>query len=334
MCAVERHTRSDFPNRWTVTNEVKAALLHIYCQTQYPSADLRLRLADQLGVSSKQVQVWFRNQRQREKNPVWKRQMQAANYMPFVPPMQLYSAGGLNQVSAAGQGQYFSEDQMVMNGAAYGAAGICTPIPGYCGYPHFSTSMQSGAVPAPHLLANPGVQYHNMSQQYEMAQHAMTKSQETYMPAWPSPSLFVPGALAPLQGQQQLQLQPESLAKQQPQQQQGLEHQLQPHEQPGLPGPPHSYYPTWLNVHFKRSKKDLERVQQQQATSEPQAKMLPVHPQTCLSTHSHGASLFVSTLEKPCKRQKSSFGCDTSFSATAPAAAGGLAVPVLGAQHC
>eukprot|EP00965_Chrysotila_dentata_P219953 6191461-Pleurochrysis_carterae.AAC.1 len=68
MGAVEEQARSDFPHRWTITNEAKAALLHIYNKTQYPSTDFRRLLADQLGVSIKQVQVWFRNQPAREKS--------------------------------------------------------------------------------------------------------------------------------------------------------------------------------------------------------------------------------------------------------------------------
>eukprot|EP00965_Chrysotila_dentata_P250536 6209510-Pleurochrysis_carterae.AAC.1 len=55
------------PLRWKVDDDVKTALLSIYQQTQYPSADMRREISAKFGVTEKQVQVWFRNQRQREK---------------------------------------------------------------------------------------------------------------------------------------------------------------------------------------------------------------------------------------------------------------------------
>eukprot|EP00965_Chrysotila_dentata_P257249 6212827-Pleurochrysis_carterae.AAC.1 len=69
----------DVPVRWNINEEVKATLQEVYNVTPYPSSEARRQLADQFGVSSKQVQVWFRNQRQRDKHPYFSGQVPSQN---------------------------------------------------------------------------------------------------------------------------------------------------------------------------------------------------------------------------------------------------------------
>ena len=51
--------------RWSVSHEQKLLLEEFFAAVPMPSRAARTALAEQLGVSSQQVKVWFRNQRQR-----------------------------------------------------------------------------------------------------------------------------------------------------------------------------------------------------------------------------------------------------------------------------
>ena len=53
--------------RWTPTETDKALLETIFVADSFPTFSVRKRLAEQLNVDSRQVQIWFQNRRQRER---------------------------------------------------------------------------------------------------------------------------------------------------------------------------------------------------------------------------------------------------------------------------
>ena len=55
-------------NRWTITAAHKARLEVAYASTPFPSREMRDELGDELGVTGRQVQVWFQNRRQLSRN--------------------------------------------------------------------------------------------------------------------------------------------------------------------------------------------------------------------------------------------------------------------------
>eukprot|EP00965_Chrysotila_dentata_P177208 5852555-Pleurochrysis_carterae.AAC.1 len=158
----DEHHRGDLSLRWNITDEVKAVLLHIFSTIQYPSADLRRRLADQFGVSSKQVQVWFRNQRQRKKNPIWTRQMQAANFNSTCGINANTNGMMYMQAGASMQNRY--------NPFAQGSQRQFDPVGSSpslrCGHPPSSTGMRTGPSTAQLMPMN-----------HELQQHAMMMTQ-------------------------------------------------------------------------------------------------------------------------------------------------------------
>ena len=54
--------------RWTINQSSLQTLEAIFQHEQFPSQQLRTQLGAHLGVSPRQVQVWFQNRRQREKS--------------------------------------------------------------------------------------------------------------------------------------------------------------------------------------------------------------------------------------------------------------------------
>ncbi|ORX64761.1 hypothetical protein DL89DRAFT_205693, partial [Linderina pennispora] len=53
--------------RTTLTPYQLRVLFRVWERTQYPSSDLRFRLANSLLMTPRNVQIWFQNQRQKTK---------------------------------------------------------------------------------------------------------------------------------------------------------------------------------------------------------------------------------------------------------------------------
>ncbi|KAJ2360187.1 hypothetical protein H4S02_012024, partial [Coemansia sp. RSA 2611] len=53
--------------RTTLTPYQLRVLFRVWERTQYPSSDLRFRLATNLMMTPRNVQIWFQNQRQKTK---------------------------------------------------------------------------------------------------------------------------------------------------------------------------------------------------------------------------------------------------------------------------
>ena len=53
--------------RWTPSGDAKALLETIFSADSFPTFTVRNQLAEQLGIDSRQVQIWFQNRRQRER---------------------------------------------------------------------------------------------------------------------------------------------------------------------------------------------------------------------------------------------------------------------------
>ena len=56
--------------RWTPSEDAKALLETIFSADSFPTFTVRNQLAEQLGIDSRQVQIWFQNRRQRERSKV------------------------------------------------------------------------------------------------------------------------------------------------------------------------------------------------------------------------------------------------------------------------
>lgn len=61
--------------RWTPSEEARALLETIFSADSFPTFTVRNQLAEQLGIDSRQVQIWFQNRRQRERSKVLSGQM-------------------------------------------------------------------------------------------------------------------------------------------------------------------------------------------------------------------------------------------------------------------
>lgn len=64
--------------RWKIGNESKAMLEQEFLRKRFPSPRSKKRLADELNVEPRRIQVWFQNRRQREKLPEDELQDQSA----------------------------------------------------------------------------------------------------------------------------------------------------------------------------------------------------------------------------------------------------------------
>ena len=53
--------------RWNVTAAPLAILEDVYVKEAYPSVEVRGSLANHLGITTRQVQVWFQNRRSKAK---------------------------------------------------------------------------------------------------------------------------------------------------------------------------------------------------------------------------------------------------------------------------
>ena len=53
--------------RWTPSEEAKSLLETIFSADSFPTFAVRSQLAEQLGVDTRQIQIWFQNRRQRER---------------------------------------------------------------------------------------------------------------------------------------------------------------------------------------------------------------------------------------------------------------------------
>ena len=51
--------------RWTPSEDAKALLETIFSADSFPTFTVRNQLAEQLGIDSRQVQIWFQNRRQK-----------------------------------------------------------------------------------------------------------------------------------------------------------------------------------------------------------------------------------------------------------------------------
>ncbi len=61
------HSGLDKRRRWTPTEEAKALLETVFSADAFPSFAVRMKLAEQLSIDSRQVQIWFQNRRQRQR---------------------------------------------------------------------------------------------------------------------------------------------------------------------------------------------------------------------------------------------------------------------------
>ena len=52
--------------RWVLTDEQRTRMEAVYAKQRFPSMSLREELARDMGVTLRQVQVWFQNRRQRD----------------------------------------------------------------------------------------------------------------------------------------------------------------------------------------------------------------------------------------------------------------------------
>ena len=57
----------DAPTRWSIDMKTLSILEAVFSVDKFPNVDLRIRLGADLKVSSRQIQVWFQNRRQRER---------------------------------------------------------------------------------------------------------------------------------------------------------------------------------------------------------------------------------------------------------------------------
>mgnify|MGYP001170643401 CR=1 FL=1 len=57
----------DAPPRWIIDMKTLSILEAVFSVDEFPNVDLRIRLGADLKVSSRQIQVWFQNRRQRER---------------------------------------------------------------------------------------------------------------------------------------------------------------------------------------------------------------------------------------------------------------------------
>mmetsp|Transcript_18231 Transcript_18231/g.37126 ORF Transcript_18231/g.37126 Transcript_18231/m.37126 type:complete len:225 (+) Transcript_18231:26-700(+) len=55
------------PTRWHIDSSTLALLEKVFAFEQFPNMETRKQLGDELGVSPRQIQVWFQNRRQRER---------------------------------------------------------------------------------------------------------------------------------------------------------------------------------------------------------------------------------------------------------------------------
>ena len=56
--------------RWNVTAAQLAILEDVYVKEAYPSVEVRGSLANHLGITTRQVQVWFQNRRSKAKKMI------------------------------------------------------------------------------------------------------------------------------------------------------------------------------------------------------------------------------------------------------------------------
>ena len=65
----ESNQRKKVNQRWVLSDEAKRALEAVYNERRFPTLAMREELAQDLGGSLRQVQVWFQNRRQRDHRP-------------------------------------------------------------------------------------------------------------------------------------------------------------------------------------------------------------------------------------------------------------------------
>ncbi|KOO29813.1 homeobox-domain-containing protein [Chrysochromulina tobinii] len=65
----ESNQRKKVNQRWVLSDEAKRALEAVYNERRFPTLAMREELAQELGGSLRQVQVWFQNRRQRDHRP-------------------------------------------------------------------------------------------------------------------------------------------------------------------------------------------------------------------------------------------------------------------------
>ena len=53
--------------RWHIDAATLAVLEKVFSLDQFPNVETRKQLGSELGVSTRQIQVWFQNRRQRER---------------------------------------------------------------------------------------------------------------------------------------------------------------------------------------------------------------------------------------------------------------------------
>ena len=66
--AVPKSPAKNPPARWVLTQEQREKMVAYYTKSKFPEAQDIDKYAQELGVTSRQIQVWFQNRRQREAN--------------------------------------------------------------------------------------------------------------------------------------------------------------------------------------------------------------------------------------------------------------------------
>jgi hypothetical protein len=61
----EHESLDSMPKRKRASAHQKAVLMHVFKKNRFPETSLRIKLAKELGMTPRSVQVWFQNQRQR-----------------------------------------------------------------------------------------------------------------------------------------------------------------------------------------------------------------------------------------------------------------------------
>lgn len=143
-------SRVPSPRRWSISRLVRRVLEEVYRMDQFPAVEMRKQLAQDLGVTQRQVHFWFQNRRQRSRkaqreligwsiNPTGKRLTPAtlsALGMGSVDPSLCPMAGiSLNpdvmaMAAAMGQAPQLQNMALTMTQTWLAASGMATPSAG------------------------------------------------------------------------------------------------------------------------------------------------------------------------------------------------------------
>jgi len=138
MCsqlAADESMQKGMKQRWRITPEALEVLQQVFELQPCPSAGTRDMLAERIGCTPRQVQVWFQNKRQRAASKA-KRKADDIAALPQVAPQ----ANGLHGMALAAN---------AIHGLALAASGACG-LPAFAGYSlaRHASPAQMGHVPA------------------------------------------------------------------------------------------------------------------------------------------------------------------------------------------